>query len=390
MATYFRTDDWVKSALGPAVSGAHLYWCTQPATVPNSEQQGGPTPQAQLYADPAGLNPLSQPVITDGFGHADAYLAPGVYLLAVYNNGSLMASYPDQSIGVGGGLNSLNGLTGEASLAAGTGISLAVVGSSIIVSSSGASGVASLNTLSGALNIVAETGIGVAVSGSSIQITNSGVVSLNSLTGAVAITAGSGISISVVGSNVQVTNTSTGPTFSTSGQGGFIGPGYMLETALTGQLSQILLSGTANQITVWQFQLFATYVISKVTIRVVTGSAGATASFGIYNASGNKVLDSGAMGVGSSSTTVTVTLGSSVTLGPGTYYLASSSTSTNVYVEGFSPNSAVVTMTSLLNLNATRIAQAANSTSGGVMPATLGTLTGDGNYTGPPLIFFEV
>lgn len=134
MALY-RTDQFVKSVVGPAIAGAHIYWLTQPViNLPSSEQLGGPTPQALTFTDSTGGTVLPQPIITDGFGHVDAYLAPGTYTLAVYNNGTLMATYPDQTVGIGAVVTSLNGLTGALSIAAGSGINITVVGSSIIVS----------------------------------------------------------------------------------------------------------------------------------------------------------------------------------------------------------------------------------------------------------------
>ena len=138
MANFYRADEFVKNTLGTAVTGAHLYWCLQPATIPSTEQQGGPTPLATAYRDSTGLSTLPQPIITDGFGHGDAYFAPGFYTLAVYNNGGLVASYPDQAIGFG--VSSLNGLTGDVTIAAGSGIGVTVIGSSIIISNTQASG----------------------------------------------------------------------------------------------------------------------------------------------------------------------------------------------------------------------------------------------------------
>lgn len=65
-----RDDRYVTDGLGRALSGAQVYYLTQPAnttTVP-------PTPLATVYSDETGTVPLANPVITDGFGHSFAYL----------------------------------------------------------------------------------------------------------------------------------------------------------------------------------------------------------------------------------------------------------------------------------------------------------------------------
>lgn len=92
-----RFDMWVRSTVGPAAAGAQVFLCTQPATVSTN-----PTPQAQLYSDNAGLVPISQPLVADGFGHVDCYVAAGAYTVVVVYGGSLVLSYPDQAIGIGG------------------------------------------------------------------------------------------------------------------------------------------------------------------------------------------------------------------------------------------------------------------------------------------------
>ncbi len=60
-----RDDRWVADALGVALAGAQVYWCTQPA----STTANPPSPLATIYTDSTGTTPLTQPVLTDGFGH---------------------------------------------------------------------------------------------------------------------------------------------------------------------------------------------------------------------------------------------------------------------------------------------------------------------------------
>lgn len=112
MSVLFRSDGWVKSVQGPAVPGAQIFVCTQPANAPSSLVPVSPSPQASIFSDSGGLVPITQPIITDGFGHYDFYAAPGLYTVLVYQNGLLQQTYPDQSvggIGSGGGVNLVAG-----------------------------------------------------------------------------------------------------------------------------------------------------------------------------------------------------------------------------------------------------------------------------------------
>jgi len=98
-----RDDRVVTDAQGRALAGAAVYWCSQPATV---EAVPPPSPLLTVYGDIGGTIPVTQPVLTDGFGHADVYLSAGVlYTLVIYHPlfGSNPIVWPDQQIGGGGG-----------------------------------------------------------------------------------------------------------------------------------------------------------------------------------------------------------------------------------------------------------------------------------------------
>lgn len=95
LTNVFRTDGWIKTVQGPAVPGAQIYVCLQPA---NSTSLP-PTPLANIFSDVNGLVPLAQPIITDGFGHYAFYAAAGVYTIIVANGGIVQQVYPDQSVG---------------------------------------------------------------------------------------------------------------------------------------------------------------------------------------------------------------------------------------------------------------------------------------------------
>jgi hypothetical protein len=97
MATFLRRDDWVTDAMGNAISGASVYVCSQPATTGSIP----PSPLVQLYADSAGVTPITQPVMTDGYGHAFFYVTPGTYTIVYYSPQILEQVLPDQTIGAG-------------------------------------------------------------------------------------------------------------------------------------------------------------------------------------------------------------------------------------------------------------------------------------------------
>jgi hypothetical protein len=106
-----RDDRWVCDALGRALSGAQVYYCTQPA----STSANPPSPLATVYTDITGDTPEVQPIITDGFGHAWGYLSNAVlYTVVMWH--PLFGSYPiiliDQQVGGAGGGGALSPFSG--------------------------------------------------------------------------------------------------------------------------------------------------------------------------------------------------------------------------------------------------------------------------------------
>src|SRR5579883_1727423 len=71
---FYRRDDWIQNAMGQALSGALVYYCSQPANVSTNP----PSPLVSVYSDAAGT-PAANPQIADGFGHTVAYLAAATY-----------------------------------------------------------------------------------------------------------------------------------------------------------------------------------------------------------------------------------------------------------------------------------------------------------------------
>src|ERR1035437_8864169 len=109
MNNYYRSDGWVKAVQGPAIPGAQIYVCLQPANVtppvtpPHTIPMPwvGPNPQALVYSD-AGFTPIVQPIITDGFGHYDFYALPGLYTVVIMFGGKVQQFYIDQTLGNAG------------------------------------------------------------------------------------------------------------------------------------------------------------------------------------------------------------------------------------------------------------------------------------------------
>jgi hypothetical protein len=106
----------VGTGLGNAISGAGVYVCSQPSTQGHFDDATGavipPTPQVQLYKDPAGTMPLAQPVQTDGYGHAWFYTLAGVYQITYYSPQIQLVVLPDQVVVAAGGPITTAALTG--------------------------------------------------------------------------------------------------------------------------------------------------------------------------------------------------------------------------------------------------------------------------------------
>src|ERR1700674_3210979 len=163
----FRYDTWVKTAQGPAIPGAQVFVCLQPANVASAP----PTPLAPVFSDPNGSVPITQPILTDGFGHADFYAVAGLYTLIIAFGGKIQQVYVDQSLG-GAGTNpsgpslilQTNGIPNTQqsilNLQGGVGVSLTSDGSGNVTINGAAlqtNGVA--NTLQSKLNLKSGTGI---------------------------------------------------------------------------------------------------------------------------------------------------------------------------------------------------------------------------------------
>jgi hypothetical protein len=93
MASFFRNDRWIQDGLGNALAGVNVAYCSQPA-VTNTQP---PSPLIQLYSDPLGADPITNPLTTDGYGHAFGYMAAGTYTVVIYGTGVATQILPDQT-----------------------------------------------------------------------------------------------------------------------------------------------------------------------------------------------------------------------------------------------------------------------------------------------------
>ena len=166
------------------------------------------------------------------------------------------------------------------------------------------------------------------------------------------------------------------------------GPGAIINTIAVGyvflpgitlpQASSVstVVAGTANQVRVMQVEVPVTITVGKIVANVTTISATQNIFVGVYDTAGNKLLEAAvSCAVLNGATT---SLGTPVTLTPGTYLYAVSASDTTCAAGGMSLSGGWFSM---LDKNSTRTATAANAVSGGVMPSTLGTLTFNSSFT---------
>jgi hypothetical protein len=99
---FSRDDRYISDAQGRAISGASIWYCSQPAVTTSLP----PTPLATVYDDNEADEVLSQPILTDGDGHAFAYMdATQLYTVVISHPllGPNPLVLPDQTVGGGSG-----------------------------------------------------------------------------------------------------------------------------------------------------------------------------------------------------------------------------------------------------------------------------------------------
>ena len=356
MSNYFRTDGWVKSSLGPAIPGAQIWVCTQPANIASLP----PSPLAAVFSDPNGLVPISLPILTDGFGHYDFYTTVGVYTVIVGLGGIVQAVYPDQSVGGG-------------TQGGGTALTLSINGAPASSQT--------VQNLTGAGSVsVVDAGAGtVTITGATTSLQTNGTP--NTLQSTLNLKNGANITLTpdALGG---VTVAASGGAIGTGGV--FAGVGILNP----GNQASYAALGADGTFQFYQFILPIALTVSKVTADVYNAFAPtAKVSFGLYNTSGALVLDSGAFTVTGSSGTFQTKSITPVSLPVGVYFLVIGNVDHNTNT----PTTTGATLFSTLwNGNtAKRTGTMAGVYAGAALPPTMGVLTLSDAVNTPPLPLFE-
>lgn len=132
-----------------------------------------------------------------------------------------------------------------------------------------------------------------------------------------------------------------------------------------------IMAGLSNQVRVARIFLPCRTTIRRIVFEVTTASAGGFCSVGIYSADGNtRLLHTGA--VATDTTGVKNISITPVTLDPGVYWLAWTADNTIAQARFLTLGTNAATIE---NTVAARRGSAANASSAGVLPTTLGTIT---------------
>jgi hypothetical protein len=182
--------------------------------------------------------------------------------------------------------------------------------------------------------------------------------------------------------------------FSTAGGGGFWGPGLVgAPHQWSSQAFGTSVVVNPGEVHVRQFILESSFTIGHITTEVLDGPYSGTFDFGIYDASGNLLLDAGVFNGAYAEIGVVQTLSiTSVTLCPGTYFFAQTASDSSVEPLGVGGSGSIAAVDAIHNATTPRIAVAANTANSltGALPSTLGALTAEtSNWSGTGLAFFE-
>lgn len=179
----------------------------------------------------------------------------------VYN--ASLGVWQNQTVAGGGGVSSLNGLTGALSLAAGSGIGVTPSGTTITLANAG---VLSLQGSTGALTLSAGGGISIA----GLTITNAGVtsavagtgISVNAATGAVTFT-NSGVTSAVAGTGITLSSGTGAVTITNAGA-----------TSVAAANGSVVVSPTTGAVTVKLGELNSGGTLDAVPFAVSGTAAG--------------------------------------------------------------------------------------------------------------------
>ncbi|HTD23739.1 MAG TPA: hypothetical protein VK738_13860 [Terriglobales bacterium] len=143
----------------------------------------------------------------------------------------------------------------------------------------------------------------------------------------------------------------------------------------------------SNDVWVYQFFLPFKVQIGKVSYRIANGVAASTGDLGIFDIFGNRLAYTGGFTTANSNTTSTTSLlGSPITLNAGFYYFAQTNSSNIVTI--VAANIAGGPGSIVISGGSKTWGTAANASSGGVLPATLGTITSS-TLANPAWVYFE-
>lgn len=164
------------------------------------------------------------------------------------------------------------------------------------------------------------------------------------------------------------------PTLSTADQSFMISNGIIQPSGAGGNPAVV---ANGQEVRAILFICPVTITITKISINVAAaGAGGSTVTVGYYSADrATKLIDSGTFN-GASATIQTLTI-SSVTLfaGQAYWFVQSASTQTTLtVVQAYTPNSNLITL--LNGQTAKKYGLAANAASAGVLPSSLGAITG--------------
>ena len=168
--------------------------------------------------------------------------------------------------------------------------------------------------------------------------------------------------------------------------GAFAGPGLLSPNYAASYVDAVNLGG---RLQAYAFVLAAPMTISKITAdvySVLDAVNSQQTSFGIYNASGTLLLDSGPFGNATASGTLQTNTIAPVTLPVGMYYLAVASTSN--HVQTLTVNSSTYFNYAWSGLTVIRVGYFTSSYTGTTMPGTFSALTADNSLV-PPVPLFE-
>jgi hypothetical protein len=244
--------------------------------------------------------------------------------------------------------------------------------------------------------IVGTNGSGQIVDASSAALSNNTSGTAANLSGTPALPNGTTATTQTAGDNSTKLATTAyvdgeAPVFKTSGFGGFFNHGLLSLAS-----SQVLGANAGNavsqnQVRVMQFELLKTQAVAHIQFHITAGVSGGVVDVGIYNSSGNLLINAGGVAATGASNVDVAPKQGTVTLKPGVYFFAYTAASTGTITtigwdcfnfSGWIQNSMVTT-------HGNRVGTAATAATAGVLPSTLGVITTSTATDYPPLTFFE-